>query len=116
MKEVTNNPALISFCGLYCAACGSYQKGKCPGCKENAKASWCQIRNCNLEHGYSSCADCKEFTNIMECKKFNNPISRIFGFIFRSDRRAGIEMIRAQGYENFAQYMTVNKLQSIKRK
>lgn len=114
--EITNNPKLIAYCGLYCAACGSYAKGKCPGCQQNAKATWCKVRSCNMEHGYSSCADCKEFVNPMDCKKFNNPVSKIFALVFRSDRAASIQLLKEKGYDGYAAYMTGNKLQVIKRK
>ncbi len=115
MKEVITDKALIAFCGLYCGACKSFLKEKCPGCKENFKARWCAVRTCNLEHNYNSCADCKEYPNAKDCKKFNNPISKIFGVVFRSDRNAGIEMIKQKGYDSFASYMAENKLQSIRR-
>jgi hypothetical protein len=115
MKEVTTDKALIAFCGLYCGACNSFLKDKCPGCKDNVKATWCAVRTCNLSHNYNSCADCNEFSNAKECKKFNNPISKIFGFVFRSDRNACIEMIKQKGYESFASYMAENKLQAIRR-
>jgi hypothetical protein len=69
-----------------------------------------------MEHSYKSCADCSEYTNPMDCKKYNNFISKIFGVIFRSDRQACIAMIKEKGYENFAAYMAENKLQTMKRK
>jgi len=115
MKEVTENKTSIAFCGLYCGACRSFLKDKCPGCKNNVKATWCAVRKCNLEHNYNSCADCKEFSNAKDCMKFNNPVSKIFGFIFGSDRNAGIRMIKEKGYDSFANYMAENKLQSIRR-
>jgi len=68
-----------------------------------------------MEHGYSSCADCKDYSDPMACKKFNNFISKIFAVIFKSDRAAGIAKIRESGYEEFAGFMTRHKLQSIKR-
>ena len=68
-----------------------------------------------MTNNYKSCADCKEFSNPMDCKKFNNFISKMFAFVFRSDRAACIAMIKERGYENFAIYMADNKLQSIKR-
>ena len=49
---------LVARCGLYCGACGSYLKGRCPGCRENVKATWCKVRACCGEHSYASCADC----------------------------------------------------------
>lgn len=115
MKPITTSKSLISYCGLYCGACKRYISGSCPGCAENQKASWCKIRSCNIEHGYTSCADCKDFANPMECKKFNNFISKIFAIIFKSDRAAGIAMIKESGYEGFAEYMATNRLQSVKR-
>lgn len=40
----------VAYCGLYCGACKSHRKGKCPGCRENSKATWCEIRKCCQEH------------------------------------------------------------------
>ena len=114
-KEIVKDTNLIADCGLYCAACGRYQKGSCPGCQKNEKASWCKVRSCNMANNYQSCADCKEFTNPMDCNKFNNFISKAFAFVFRSDRGACIAKIKEGGYENFAVYMAENKLQSMKR-
>ncbi len=99
-------PELVAACGLYCGACKSFLKGKCPGCRENKKASWCKVRSCNLEHNTSSCAQCSEFVDPMACKKFNNVISKAFGFVFNSDRGACIRQIRDQGIEGHAQTMT----------
>lgn len=87
----------------------------CQGCHENTKASWCKIRSCCMENGYASCADCTQFANVMDCKKFNNLFSKVFALIFRSDRKACIAMIKESGYENFAAFMAENKLQSIRR-
>ncbi|MCX6306253.1 MAG: DUF3795 domain-containing protein [Bacteroidetes bacterium] len=115
MKPVTADKSLVAFCGLYCGACKKYLSGSCPGCHENQKASWCKIRSCNLEHGYASCADCKDFTDPMSCKKFNNFFSKVFAILFKSDRAACIAKIRASGYEEFAQFMAANNLQSVKR-
>jgi len=116
MKEIVADTKMIAYCGLYCGACKSYLKGSCPGCAENKKATWCKIRSCNIEHGYASCADCNEFKNVMECKKFNNFIGRMFGVVFNSDRSACINMIKGKGYESYANFMAENKQQTIKRK
>ncbi len=116
MKPVVTDTNLIAYCGLYCGACKSYLKEKCPGCQGNEKASWCQVRKCNIEHAYGSCADCKEFADIMECPRFNNFFSKFFALLFRSDRKACIMKIRESGYEGFAAFMAENNLQSIKRK
>jgi hypothetical protein len=115
MKEITKNIDLIAYCGLYCGACKSYLKEKCPGCHENSKDSWCKVRSCNMEHGYKSCADCTEFANPMDCKKFNNFFSKIFALLLGSDRNACIAKIKESGYEEFAGFMTEHRLQTIKR-
>ena len=115
MKEIVADKSLIAFCGLYCGACGRYLKGSCQGCAKNEKASWCKLRACCIEHSYKSCADCKEFAQVMDCKKFNNFISKIFGLIFRSDRKACIDLVKKSGYDAYAQEMARTKRQSIKR-
>lgn len=52
----------------------------------------------------------------MDCKKFNNFISKAFALVFRSDRPACIRRIREIGHESFAIEMANNKRQTIKRK
>lgn len=116
MKEITADQKNIAYCGLYCGSCNRYQKESCPGCAKNEKATWCKVRSCNIEHGYASCADCKEYSNAMDCKKYNNFMAKVFGFVFKSDRNACLNLIRLNGYEKFAIYMAENKLQTIKRK
>lgn len=115
MKDIQVNSELVSFCGLYCGSCGKYTKGKCPGCAKNEKATWCKIRSCCLEKGISSCADCNEFDDVKDCKKFDNFVAKMFEFVFKSDRKAGIRMIKESGYEEFAKHMAENSLVSIKK-
>lgn len=116
MKEITANPGLVAFCGLYCGACKRYLKGKCPGCRDNFKASWCKIRLCCIEQEYSSCADCADYPNPQECGRFNNFIGRIFGLIFRSDRSACIRQIKDLGLKGHAENMAAKKRHTIKKK
>ncbi len=52
----------------------------------------------------------------MDCKKFNNPVSKIFALVFKSDRPASLRFIKENGYNAYAAYMTENKLQVIKKK
>ncbi len=115
MKEITANKEMIAYCGLYCGSCKKYLKGNCPGCKENEKASWCKVRKCCMENNYSSCADCKEYEDIMKCKMYNNFMAKIFSFIFRSDREACIKMIKEKGYDEFAREMTEKKIVTFKK-
>ena len=115
MKEIKPDVKLIARCGLFCGACARYLKEKCPGCIKNEKATWCGIRKCCAENGYDSCADCTTYKDPMQCSKFNNVMSKIFGFIFRSDRKACIESIRRSGAKQYAEIMAEKKLQTIKK-
>lgn len=115
MKTIKPDVKLIARCGLFCGACGRYLKDKCPGCIKNEKASWCGIRLCCAENGYDSCADCRTYKDPMQCSKFNNLMSKLFGFIFRSDRKACIESIRKNGAKKYAAMMAEKKQQTIKR-
>ncbi len=99
-----NNPSFIAACGLYCATCRAYKKGKCPGCRNNGKATWCSVRNCCQKHGWDSCAACTEMP-LGKCRKFNSTIGKIFGLIFHSDRKGCILRIREVGPEKFAEEM-----------
>jgi len=115
MKEIVADEKLVAFCGLYCGACRSYLKGRCPGCAENHKATWCKVRTCCLKKKYSSCASCTDPADLNQCKKFNNLIANLFGFLFNSDRRACVQQIRKTGLTGHAAIMTQKKRQSIKR-
>ena len=115
MREIKPDPTLIAYCGLFCGACGSYLKERCPGCSGNDKASWCKIRVCCKGKNITTCAECVEFPDAMACKKFNNFMSKIFALIFKSDRAACIRHIREVGREKYARKMADLKSQSIKR-
>jgi hypothetical protein len=112
----TQIPGPVAFCGLYCGACRSYKKGKCPGCRDNAKAVWCDIRKCCLERGYNSCAECRDFADLHACRKFNNLPGRVIGFIFKTDRYASIARIREAGAATYAAEMEKMGRMAIKRK
>ena len=114
MKEIVADTSLVACCGLYCGACKRYLKGGCPGCTENAKASWCKVRTCCIEHEYASCADCTEYENPSDCRKFNTFIARVFGFVLRSDRRACIVQIKQNGIESYAQTMAASGAMTLK--
>lgn len=98
---------LVAACGLYCGACPRYLQRKCPGCAKYDKATWCKVRSCCAEHGYISCADCT-IMPLAECKKFNSFMAKIFGLIFKSDRKGCIARIREAGYEQFIGEMQKN--------
>ncbi len=114
MNQIEKSADLVAYCGLYCGACGRYRKDKCPGCKENRKATWCKLRTCCIDHQFGSCADCTEFVDPHDCAKFNNIISKIFAVIFRSNRRACILQIRENGLAGHAEIMAGLKRQSLR--
>ncbi|HSP35725.1 MAG TPA: DUF3795 domain-containing protein [Thermoanaerobaculia bacterium] len=114
--EQVNPSALIAFCGLNCAECGRYKSGHCVGCHSSAKATWCGVRTCCIEHDYSSCAQCGEFSDPMECDRFNNFFSKLFGVVFNSDRGACIDEIRKRGLDGYAKAMADQKLRTIPRR
>jgi len=68
-----------------------------------------------MDNKYDSCAACTQFEDVNDCKKFNNFFGKIIGFILRSDRKAGIDLIKEKGIEEFAKYMAENKLVTIKK-
>ena len=115
MRTITADAKLIANCGLYCGACRAYLKEKCPGCAGATTRGWCPVRTCCGEHGFKSCADCKEFSNPMQCRKFNSFMSKLFGLIFRSDRAACIGAIKSMGSEGYAADMARTRRQSIKK-
>ncbi|OGR00715.1 MAG: hypothetical protein A2284_14085 [Deltaproteobacteria bacterium RIFOXYA12_FULL_61_11] len=115
MKEILADPKLIAACGLYCGACRSYLKGRCPGCRDNLKATWCKVRTCCGNHTYTTCADCLDFADPKACKTFDNFIAKVFGLLFNSNRRACIVAIREHGKEAFAASMTKRRRPSLPR-
>lgn len=115
MKEVIADQELISYCGLYCGACKSYLKEKCPGCRIDGKYKKCKMKPCCIENNYQSCADCKEFVNVMDCTKYTNKLWNIMEFLFQTKRSACIDYIRKEGYESFANHMAEKKLVAFKR-
>jgi hypothetical protein len=115
VKPIVADASLVARCGLYCGACGSYLRGRCPGCAGNDRATWCKVRTCCRDHGWASCAECSEHSEPKSCGKFDNFISRIFGFIFRSDRAACIAQIRKHDLARHAELMAERKAPSIRR-
>ena len=113
MKEITVDINMIAACGLYCGACKKYRMGKCLGCHENEKASWCKIRKCCMEKGIHTCAECQ--MDVKNCRIHNNLIGKFFAFVFRSDRPACIRYIRENGEQAFAEEMTKRGEQTMRK-
>lgn len=101
MSEETGK-VVLAYCGLLCSKCGAFLKGRCKGCHgEKPMSVNCKIKPCVSEKGYKTCAECDSFTNLKDCKKLNNLISKIFGFIFRSDRIGNLNCVRRIGLDKF---------------
>ncbi len=107
MAEMADKTQLVAYCGLYCGGCGRYKKGKCKACKLGGGFSRCKVRICATDRGFQSCAECAE---VIECKEFNSFISKVFAFIFRSDRKGSLAQIRDMGIEKWAEERDVSGL------
>jgi len=93
---------VLAYCGLVCSGCGAYRKGRCKGChSDKPMNAGCKVKPCAMEKNCTTCADCGDFTDLKECRKLNNFISKIFGLIFRSDRIGNLCRIREIGIEKF---------------
>ena len=115
MPEIRVEAGLVARCGLYCGACRSYLGGKCKGCAENAKATWCKIRTCCADKHVATCAECPEYSNVRACNTFENLMSKLFGLVFRSDRAGCIDQIKELGLDGHAQAMADLGRQSLRR-
>ena len=94
---------VLAHCGLVCSSCGMFVKGKCGGChSEKPMFARCPVKACCLEREIPTCAECADFEDLKQCRKLNNPIAKIFAFIFRSNRIGNLTRIREVGVEQFA--------------
>ena len=109
------SPELVAHCGLYCGACRSYLKGRCPGCHGNTKATWCKVRTCCTGRNIKTCAECSDFQDPRDCGKYHNFIAKVIGVVLRSDRAACIAQIRKLGLEGHAQAMADANRQTLRR-
>jgi hypothetical protein len=116
MERLTPRPDLVAACGLYCGACRAYQRARCPGCRENSRATWCAVRTCCIDHDHATCAECTTHADPAACAKFHNLVSRVVGVVMNSDRRACIQQIRALGISGHAAFMAERRLQTLPRR
>ena len=93
---------IIAYCGLVCSKCGAYLKGRCKGCHSDKPMNRnCKVKKCAMERQIITCADCKDFDDLRQCKKLNNFVSKIFAIIFRSNRIGNLERIAETGFDSF---------------
>lgn len=108
MDTATRTPppadAHIAACGLFCTNCGRFKVGKCKGCAVAPAFASCPIRACCGERNIPHCGQCADFPaprDYRACGKIHNWISRIFAFIFKSDRPGALAMLRDQGTDAY---------------
>ena len=95
---------IIAYCGLVCSDCGMFKKNRCLGCQsEKPKFKNCSVRKCAISRNYNTCAECSDFENLGQCKKLNNIISKIFGFIFGTNRIGNLNRIKEVGLGKFTE-------------
>ena len=93
---------VLAYCGLVCSECGMYLKQKCQGCHSDKPMSLkCKVKPCAQEKSYTTCAECTDFENLKDCKKLNNFISKIFGFIFCTNLIGNLNRIRQITLDKF---------------
>ena len=97
-----SDEVIVAYCGLVCTNCGAFKKGKCLGCHNDKPMNRnCKMKSCAMNKGYVTCADCTDFSDLKECGKLYNLISRFFGFIFHTDRIENLKQIRKVGLEKY---------------
>ena len=105
MTTAEDKTRLVAYCGLYCGNCGAYKRGRCRACLMGGGFSSCKVRECCIEKDYKNCAGCDEY---LECRILNSFIARIFGFIFRTDRKANLQGLKEMGIEKWAEEMAAS--------
>ena len=115
-EDIKADKDLVAMCGLYCGACGKYLKGRCPGCTDNEKASWCKVRACCIENEYKTCAECKTYDDFKDCKNLNNFMAKFFALFFNSNRPACLREIKKNGRKKFADEMARTGKMTLPRK
>jgi len=101
MAEGTDGK-IVAYCGLICSDCGAFKKLKCQGCHSDKPIfKNCPVKKCAMDKNYSTCAECGEFEDLKQCRKLNNFVSKLMGFVFRTDRIGNLKRIREIGLETF---------------
>jgi hypothetical protein len=61
------------------------------------------VKKCATGKGIECCGTCGDFPDLRDCRKLNNFVSKVFGFVFRSNRIGNLEAIRQAGVAAFLQ-------------
>ena len=104
----------VTYCGLYCGACPSYQKCTCLGCrledkKQNRKSKWaCKIRKCCIEKKHVQfCGECDEFPCGVILKKLIESHPDNPRFNYRHKIPENLNQIKKEGLEKWAEIQKV---------
>ena len=94
---------LLGCCGAYCQTCKVYLQQLCKGCKvgyatgeRDIERAKCAMKVCCVRRGWTSCADCAEYTTCKTLAAFYGHES----YKYKKYKQA-TEYIRAHGYEAF---------------
>jgi hypothetical protein len=69
-----------------------------------------------FDRGFASCAECHDFARPQDCKKLDNPIARVFGLLFNSDRAASLLKLRELGPTEYASFMAQRRRVALPRR
>jgi hypothetical protein len=113
---------MVAYCGLYCEACSfrlaalerdsahldglpkRYDRAKkepietfelCPGCRQTENPGYCKMKDCAMEKGLETCADCPQ----MPCEKLT---AFCCDGVAHHDTRANLARIHEIGTEAWA--------------
>ena len=114
MKTIAPDNKNIAACGLYCGACRKFLAEKCSDVNQIKKQLG--VKSAHVAKKTSLILVLNAPHDVRECKLFSNWISKVFAFLFNSDRSACISYIKEQGEQAFAEEMTKRKCQTIRRK
>jgi len=110
------NRTLFSYCGLFCGNCKrGYARNSDVSklCKNGCGFASCSIRKCAQEKNLESCAECDDY---LSCKLLNSFMSKLFGFIFRSNRIGTLNLIRNSGYDHAADLLKKSGKMTVPKK
>lgn len=97
---------IVSYCGLYCKACPSYNRGTCLGCRSEEqqprKSKWsCKIRKCCIRKEIDHCGECDDFPCDIINKKLIKSHENDEKFEYRHNIPKNIRKIRTDGIKNW---------------
>lgn len=98
----TSQTVIVACCGLVCSNCGAYKRDKCKGCHSDKPLfASCPVKACATFRQFSTCAECTPYHDLTQCGKLHNYISRLFGWVFGTNRIGNLCRIREIGLEAF---------------